>query len=351
VEKRLGELAQLVGGKAIGDSDTIVCGVASIEDAVPGDIVFAESERHLARAVESAAAAIILGEGAAGYSNRKPAIEAGNPRLAFAKIIDVFAPAVAAWRGVDASAAVDDSACIGEDVGIGPFAYVGAGAVIGDRTSLFPFVYVAAGARIGADSVVFPHVTVLDGVVIGERARIHSGAVIGSDGFGFVCVDGQHHKVPQIGGVRIGDDVEIGANVTIDRARTGNTEIGTGTKIDNLVHVAHNVKIGRNCVIVALSGIAGSSEVCDGAIIAGQAGVKDHVRIGAGAKVTARAGVIGDIPDGATVAGFPGRPYAEYMKSKAALGRLPDLLKKVRDLEARITRLERPLHDERTHDA
>ena len=346
VEIRVGELARIVGGRIVGDPNTVVTGVAGIGEAVAGDIVFAESDRHLAMAMASPATAVVVAESATDKADGKPLIVSDNPRLAFAKIIEVFAPVRHMEEGVHALASVSSSAKLGANVRIGAYAFVGPDVVIGDDTTLMPYVYAAPGVRIGSGCMIFPHVTVLDDVVLGDRVRIHSGAVIGSDGFGFVCVDGEHYKIPQIGGVRIGDDVEIGANVTIDRARTGVTRIGAGTKIDNLVHVAHNVKIGRNCVIVAGVAIGGSATIGDGATIAGQAGVRDHTKVGNGARLAARTGAMQDVGPGETVAGFPARPITEHLKSMAALNRLPEALRRFREMEARIAVLEERQRDD-----
>ncbi|MDO8585829.1 MAG: UDP-3-O-(3-hydroxymyristoyl)glucosamine N-acyltransferase [Armatimonadota bacterium] len=333
------ELTELVGGELRGDGDCEITGVSSIEEAMPGDVVFAQDARYLRVAAASAASAIV---GPADARNTgKPLILVDDPKYAFARILELFAPRPRTEPGVHPSACVQSDLRCGQDVSIQFCAYLGANVVLGDRVNISPHAYIADNVTIGSDVVIHPFVAIHQGVVIGDRVTIHSGSVIGSDGFGYVMVDGiGHKKIPQIGNVIIGDDVEIGANSAIDRARTGSTEIGSGTKIDNMVHIAHNVKIGRNCLVVALVGIAGTVTIGDGVVLAGQAGVKDNVQIGDGVVVAARAGVIGDVPKGARVSGFPARDHCEQMRATAALQRLPELLKLIGRLGDRIAALE-----------
>jgi UDP-3-O-[3-hydroxymyristoyl] glucosamine N-acyltransferase len=226
---------------------------------------------------------------------------------------------------------------------------VGAHAVIGDGVVLSTAVTVGSGCSIGAGvsigerSVLHPNVTLYPHVIIGARCILHAGVVIGADGFGYVPVGVELMRVPHLGSVRIEDDVEVGANTCVDRAKTGETVIGKGTKLDNLIHVAHNVHIGRSCLIIAQVGIAGSVTIGDGVILAGQAGIADHIDIGSGAKVAAQGGVIGDVPAGVTVSGYPARPHATKMREHAASASLPDYIKRVRALEKRLAQLEAAL--------
>ena len=333
------ELAELVGGKVRGDADCEITGVSSIEEAIPGDVVFAEDTRYLRAASASPASAIVCPLSA--RNTGKPLILVEEPRYAFARILQLFCPISIPATGIDADAYIGEGFTCGEAVSIQRGSVIGANVTLGDRVSIGPLAYVADNVKIGSEVVIHPLVAIHKGTVIGDRVAVHSGSVVGSDGFGYVMFNGKRHKIPQIGNVVIGDDVEIGANVTIDRARTGSTEIGSGTKVDNLVHIAHNVKIGRNCLIVALAGIAGSVSIGDGAILAGQSGVKDHVVIGDNAVVAARAGVIGDVSDGSRVSGFPARNHCDQMRVFAALQHLPGLLKTIGKLEDRVGSLER----------
>ena len=337
------ELVELVGGEARGNCDREITGVSSIEEAAPGDIVFAESPRHIRMAADSEASAIIcpLGANATG----KAEILVRDPRRAFAQILELFAAVPKIEPGIDPSSHIGDDFHCGQDIVVQYGCHIGSNVTLGDRVNIHPLVYVGDDVTIGSDVEIHPQVAVYGKTVVGDRVAIHSGSVIGSDGFGYVKVDGKHQKIPHIGKVVIGDDVEIGANATIDRARTGSTKIGSGTKIDNLAHIAHNVKIGENSIVVALVGIAGSVTIGNNVILAGQVGVKDHVRIGDDVVVTACAGVIGDLPDGACVAGFPARDYHEQMRAYAAQQRLPEMMKLVRSLADRVADLERRLSE------
>jgi len=339
--KTLKELAELVGGEICGDPGTLITGAADISDAGPGDVVFAESPKHLAEAMRSNASAIISGPDA--KSDAKPLIKVSEPRYAFARVLEAFSTVTQPEPGIHPTSCIGEGVSLGEGVSVGYNVYVGNDVVLGNGVVLHPFVCIKDGAKLGDQCVIHPFVSIYERVEIGNRVIIHSGSVIGADGFGYTKVGDRHYKIPQIGTVVIGDDVEIGANVTIDRARTGRTEIGRGTKIDNLVHIAHNCTIGENCIIVGQVGMSGSVRVGNRVIIAGQAGIKDHVSIGDDAIVCARSGIIGDIPANSFVSGYPAGPHREQMRMHAALQRLPELLKQVRDLEQRVRELEKDL--------
>jgi UDP-3-O-[3-hydroxymyristoyl] glucosamine N-acyltransferase len=238
--------------------------------------------------------------------------------------------------GVDETASVAPDVQLGADVYVGPYAVIASGAEIGDRAHVGPHCVLGAGVRLGEAATLHAHVTLYRGVEIGPRSIVHAGCRIGVDGFGYAPGEDGLRKVPQVGGCRIGADVEIGANTTIDRGSIGVTEIGDGVKIDNLVHIAHNVTVGPHSVIVAQVGIAGSSVIGRGVTLAGQAGIPGHVEIGDGATIAAQAGVFGDVPAGATYGGYPARAHKESLRSQAALGRVPDLVKRVRELERRL---------------
>lgn len=336
--KRLREIAALVEGEVLGAGDPEIAGVTNIEDAGPDDITFAVPP-HLEKAASSKAVAVIVPGDITSYS--KPAIRVANPRVAFTKVLELFTPPTVVARGVHPAAVVGEGVRLGANVAVMACAVVADGAVVGDNTILYPHCYVGEGAMVGADSILYPGVTVYAGCRLGARTIVHSGAVIGSDGFGFVTVDGRHHKVPQVGNVVIEDDVEIGANVAIDRATTGSTLVGRGTKIDNLVHLAHNVTIGENCFLVALTGIAGSTKVGNNVTFAGQSGSVGHITIGDNCIFAGRAGAASDVPANSFYAGFPARPHKEWLRAEAATHRLPGLIKKVQQLEARLAELEK----------
>lgn len=338
MQKSLKELADLVGGELNGNPDLQLSGAADIDDAEEGDIVFAETPKHLDVAIQSKASAIVAFPGAT--DSGKPTVTVRNPRYAFAQILAIFSPAKEREIGIHPSSMVGLNTSIGENPSIGQNVHVGNNTTVGKNVLIYPFVYIGDSVTIGDDCVLYPFASIMDGSVLGDRVVIHSGTVLGADGFGYTRVGDQHIKIPQIGNVVVGDDVEIGANVTVDKARTGKTEIGRGTKIDNLVHVAHNVKIGENCIVIAQVGISGSVQIGNRVILAGQAGFKDHVTIGDDAIICARAGVIGDIGPGEFVSGYPARDHKEQMRIHAAQQRLPALLKTIRDLEKRIKDLE-----------
>lgn len=335
---RLSEIAALVGGTMLGDSDPEIAGVTNIEDAGPQDITFAVPP-HLDKAASSRAAAVIVPEDITSFP--KPAIRVANPRIAFTKVLEHFTPPTVVTRGVHPAAIVGEGVELGANVAVMACAVVADKAVIGDNVVLYPHTYVGEAVTIGSDSVLYPGVTVYAGCRLGARTIVHSGAVIGSDGFGFVTIDGRHHKVPQVGNVVIEDDVEIGANTTIDRATTGSTLVRRGTKIDNLVHLAHNVMVGENCFLVAFTGIAGSTKVGNNVIFAGQSGAVGHITIGDNCVFAGKSGAASDVPANSFYAGFPARPHKEWLRAEAALYGLPELIKKVKRLEARLAELEK----------
>jgi len=338
VRLTLAALADAVGGRCEGDPAAVLTGAAGLEEAGPAEATFVEAERLLQRAAAGRAGAVILPEGLA--LPGRNVIRAANPRLAFALALAAFHPALPPPPGVHPAAIVDPGAAVDPTASVGAFCWVGPGARIGPRAVLHPFCYVGAGADVGAGALLHPMVTVRERVRLGERCIVHSGAVLGSDGFGYVFDGGAHRKIPQVGTVEIGPDVEIGAGTTIDRATTGVTRVGAGAKIDNLVQVGHNVEIGEHAVIVAQVGIGGSSSVGAGAVLAGQVGVGDHATIGAGARVGGRSSVIRSVPAGAAVAGMGPLPYAEWLRSQAVFDRLPALRRQVADLERRLAAAE-----------
>jgi UDP-3-O-[3-hydroxymyristoyl] glucosamine N-acyltransferase len=335
------ELARRLGGACEGPGGAEITGLAGLREAGAGDVTFLANPRYAAEAAATAATAVIVSRK---FDQPCPAaiIRVDDPDRAFAQAAEIFGPPrPVPSPGVHPTAVIAGDATLGADVRIGPHCVVESGAVIGDRTVLWAACYVGHQASIGCDGVLYPHVSIRERVRIGNRVILHNGTVVGSDGFGYtVDAAGVRTKVPQIGTVEVGDDVEVGANVTIDRARFGVTRIGRGVKIDNLVQIAHNVIIGDHAVLVAQVGISGSTEIGPHAILAGQAGVAGHLKIGAGAVVGAQAGVTKDVPPKAFVSGYPAAPHDKATRLHAHLNRLPQLKEKVADLEKRLARLE-----------
>lgn len=321
-------LAEQLGGTIEGDGDVQVTGVASIAQASATDVTFAESVENCAQAYASVAGVILVRHGAP--PSAKTLIRVKSCREAFAMAMGIFHPPKQYPGGIDPSAHIGAAVRLGTDVFLGPNVVLGAGVQVGNRTVILANCVIAEGVSLGEACLLHPNITVYSNVKIGSRVIIHSGTVIGSDGFGYVRRGSVHVKIPQIGGVLIEDDVEIGANVAIDRATINSTVIGSGTKIDNQVQIAHNVLIGRNCLIAGQSGISGSVRIGDGVTFGGRVGVVDHVEIGANAVVGVVSLVTKNVSPGQVVWGVPARPAREAKRESAALRRLPGLLKSLR---------------------
>jgi UDP-3-O-[3-hydroxymyristoyl] glucosamine N-acyltransferase len=337
----LDAVAKAIDGTVVGDGTVEITGVAGIREAREGELTFLANPRYEPYLDQTQASAVIVAEN---HKNcGKPLIQNANPYLAFLKAVRFFqgeGPRPA--PGPHPSAVVAAGAVLDPSASVGPCAVVEAGAVIGPRSIVQAGCYVGAGARIGADCLLYPNVTLRETCEIGDRVIVHSGVVIGSDGFGFVRDGDIHRKLPQVGNVVIEDDVELGACVTIDRATTGTTRIGAGTKIDNLVQIAHNVQVGRNCIIVAQVGISGSTKLGDHVVLAGQVGVVGHIEIGAGAMIGAKSGVSNSVEPGEKLFGSPARPFAQAKRIEASLKYLPELIHTVRRLKRRVEELEGP---------
>jgi UDP-3-O-[3-hydroxymyristoyl] glucosamine N-acyltransferase len=329
-----------------GDGDVEIVRVAGITHARPGDLTFVANAKYAPQLATTRASAVIVASanGAAPRPAACAVLHADDPYLAFARAVALFAPIAAPPHGIDPSSIVAPDAVVGADVSIGALVCVGPGATIGARTVVYPHAVIGAGARIGEDCVIHAHASVRERVVVGNRVTLLDGAVIGSDGFGFARQkDGTHVKIPQHADVVIEDDVEIGANSTIDRPAVGETRIGAGTKIDNLCHIAHGVVVGRRSLMAAHVGIAGSTVIGDDVMMGGQAGAINHLRIGDRAMVGAKSAVMQSVEDGVFVSGYPAIPQPEWLRASAVYRQLPALKKRVHELEARIAELEEQL--------
>jgi UDP-3-O-[3-hydroxymyristoyl] glucosamine N-acyltransferase len=344
----LAELASRVGGEVAGDGSIEIGRVAPLEDAGSGDLSFFSNRKYRALFEASRAAAVLVeAEAGAAPPPGRTLLRARNAYLAFAKISRLFHPPAPALPAVAEQAFVHPSAQVDPSAELMPFVFVGPGARIGARCVLHPGVYVGAGARVGDDCLLWPNAVVRDGCVLGRRVVLEPGCVVGSDGFGFAFdpegEDGsgpRHYKIPQIGNVVVEDDVELGANACVDRATMGSTRIGRGAKVDNLVQIAHNVQVGPLTLLVAQVGIAGSTKLGRQVVAAGQVGVAGHLAVGDGAKLLGQAGVMRDVEPGEMMFGSPARPRSQQLQLEAALARLPQLIRRVRELEGRLEALE-----------
>ncbi|HPW55997.1 MAG: UDP-3-O-(3-hydroxymyristoyl)glucosamine N-acyltransferase [Thermoanaerobaculaceae bacterium] len=327
----LGELASLLGGVVVGDAQLAVRGVRPLGDADAEHLSFYHNRRYLQAARESRAGALLVA--APEEFPGRTLLVVTEPYAALAEVLRLFHPVDRPATGIHPSAVVAGSAQVGTQVAIGPYAVVGERAVIGPGAIVSAGCYVGDDATVGADTWLHPHVVIEPRCRVGARCVLHAGVVIGSDGFGFATVKGEHRKVPQVGIVVVEDDVELGANVCVDRATLGETRIGRGTKVDNLVQIAHNVQVGEGCVLVAQSGISGSTELGHHVVMAGQSGAVGHIHLAERTVVTAKTGVTEDTAPGSMVSGFPSRPHREWLKAMAHLFQIDDLKRRIAELE------------------
>ena len=333
--RKLSEIAALLGGRLAADIDPVITGAASIEDAGPGDLTFVASLPNLEKLNRCRASGVIISPEMAADL---PGIVVDKPFHAFARFLEelqvdldrVFPVGVHATAVVHAEASVDPTGAVG------PFSMVGPGTVVGPRTRIGSHVSIGPDVSLGADCLIYPQVTIREGTVIGDRVILHAGCSIGTDGFGYVPTSEGPHKVPQVGIVVLENDTEVGAGSCIDRATTGKTVIGAGTKIDNQVQIGHNVRVGKACAMSAQTGISGSCVLEDGVTLGGKVGIADHLRVGAGAKVAAMSGLFRDVPAGGSVFGYPALEFKESFRLVAALRKLPDLLRRVGKLERSV---------------
>ncbi len=334
----LAQIHNVVGGELVGSPQATVTSLASFEEAGPNDLTFVTGDRMLKTSGPTAAGALLTHRLLADIAN--PHIVVANPTLAFAQVAQAFFCPVVPPRGIDATVARGIDTQVGPDVSIWPGVTLGDRVMIGARVTLYPGVFVGNDTTIGDDTLLYPNVVVREGCTIGARVIIHSGTVVGSDGFGYVQDQGRHYKIPQLGGVTIEDDVELGANVTVDRATLGQTVIRQGTKVDNLVQIAHNVTIGAHSILVAQVGIAGSTRVGHHVMIGGQAGLADHLVIGDQVMIAARAGVNRNLEPNQIVSGAPVMAHEIWVKAQAVIPRLPELRQAVRTLEEKMKQIE-----------
>ena len=344
---KLSELATRLDCRLEGDGELDVTRVAGIQDAQPGDVTFLANPKYEKLLATTRATAVILKEEAPAAPCAM--LRARDPYLAFARAVSLFAPVSRPAPGVHALAAIAADASLGADVSVGPFVAIGEGARIGERTVIYPNVTIGAGATVGSDCTIHSNAAIREGCTIGDRVILQNGVVVGGDGYGFVRRgDGTHEKIPQVAVVVIEDDVELGANTTVDRPAVGETRIKAGTKIDNLVQIGHGVTVGRNVLMAAQVGIAGSTDVEDDVVFGGQVGVGGHLTIGRGAIAVGQSGVTNSLDPGAFVAGYPAIDSRDWRKASVLFRRLPEMKRRIEQLEARVAELTQALsHPER----
>lgn len=336
---KLQAIAELIGGRVHGDVELEISGVTGIAEAGPTDITYVNDASYLAVLRASTCGAVIVRQLIDGLN--KAQITADNPRLAYAKLLEHFYVKPRPALGVSPQAYVAPDAVLGADVTLYPNVYVSVGARIGAGSTLLPGVFIGEGSVLGEYCTIHPNAVIREGVTLGDRVIVHAGAVIGGDGFGYVFTGHDLYKIPHVGGVVIEDDVEIGCNACIDRGTTGNTVIGRSAKLDNLVQVAHNVRVGRCSALVSQVGVAGSSVIGDFVLLGGQVGVADHAEIASGSVIGARSGVMGKLAAG-EYAGAPAMPRRDWLRSVALIARLPELKKRLEALEAKLAALVQP---------
>ncbi len=344
MKRTLNELAEQIGAEVLGDGTVEISGVNSIEGARPGEITFLSNPKYLPKLQETKASAVIVAKNVS--VSEKPLLRVENPQLAFVKLLHLFFPGTLPSKGIDPGAYIHSTARLGNEVTVYPFVYIGERCRIDDRVTLYPGVYIGDDVTIGEGSVLYPNVSVYHGSIIGRRVILHAGVVIGSDGFGYVKEGKRNVKIPQVGIVVIEDDVEIGANTTVDRAAFGRTVVGRGVKIDNLVQVAHNVIIGEDSILCAQVGVAGSTTVGSNVYLAGQVGLSDHITVGDNVLVGAQSGVPSNLSPNAAYSGCPVLPHRESLRVYNVMQKLPEMRKMVLDMEKRLAKVEQNLSPE-----
>lgn len=338
MKKTVQELAAFLGGMVIGNGDAVIEDVKGLAEAGRQDITFAVDPYTEYLPQVHAGAVIVEKEVPAG-DNTLVVVE--NPRLAFSQLLVLFHPRQSVASGIHPTAIIDDSAVIGEDTAVMAYAVIGKNVKIGDHCTIYPSVFIGDNVTIGSGTTIYPGAVIHENCVLGQRDVIRAHAVIGGEGFGFATENGKHTRIPQIGNVEIGDDVEIGACTCIDNATLGSTKVARGTKVDNLVHLGHNVEIGEDCFIIAQTGIAGSTKAGNHVIFAGQTGCTGHITIGDNAVFAGKTGITGNIKGGQVYAGFPARPHMEWSRTQVYLKHLPEMAKTIKALEKKIAELEK----------
>ena len=342
MQAKVKDIAKFINGELSGDGEVVISGISGVNEAKKGELAFILNEKAIELAISTKASCVVVPKNTIGKFD-KPVIKVDNPSIAFSRIIELIMPGrIPHPEGLHPTAVIAKTARIDKSASFGAYTVVEEGASVGENTVIYPFCYIGKNTRIGANCIIYPNVTIREEVTIGNGVIIHPGTVIGSDGFGYdVQKDGTYIKIPQLGTVTIEDEVELGACVTIDRARFNKTVIGKGTKIDNMVQIAHNVIIGPNCVIAAQSGIAGSAEIGRNVVLGGQVGVKDHIKVGDFVIAGAKTGIHKSYPANTVLFGYPAKPVEKARELIAAVGLLPKLFERVRALEAKIKELEK----------
>lgn len=344
MEFRLGELAEKVGGEVRGDPDRSITGIRALPDAGPEHLSVLIRADYRDQARTTGAGALLVPRGRTGSKLaagiERDLLQVEDPGRALAQLLSLYHPRRRPEPGIHPTAVVDPTATVAESAHVGPYVVIGAGSRVEAQAVVEAHTVVGRGCRVGEGSWLYPHAVLYDGTQLGCRGIVHAGAVLGSDGFGFTWVDGEHRKVPQVGRLVVGDDVEVGANSALDRGTLGDTRVGDGTKIDNLVQVGHNVEVGRAALLCGQAGIAGSSRLGDHVVLAGQAGVADHRTVGEGVQVAAKSAVLSDVEAGTTVAGIPAVPLHQWRRQVVRLSRLDELQRRVKALERRLAAQE-----------
>ncbi|HEX3127784.1 MAG TPA: UDP-3-O-(3-hydroxymyristoyl)glucosamine N-acyltransferase [Thermoanaerobaculia bacterium] len=336
---RLAELAELVGGRVEGDPERNVEALRTLEAAGPGDLSFLNHARYRDQALASRAGALLVGSGLVSDDLKgegRPLLVVDDPPYALALLLQRLHPNEAPEPGVHSTAVIAPDASVDPTAHVGPYAVIGAGTKVGPGAAVHAHVVIGRGCEVGEGAVLHPHAVLYDDTRVGAGAIVHAGVILGADGFGYATHKGQHHKVPQVGRVVLEDGVEVGANTTIDRATLGETRIGQGTKIDNLVQVGHNVKVGRHCILCGQAGIAGSTELGSYVVLAGQAGVSGHIKLGDGVQVAAKSAALSPVEPGMQVAGIPAVELRKWRRQAVLIARLEEMSRRVRALEKRL---------------
>jgi UDP-3-O-[3-hydroxymyristoyl] glucosamine N-acyltransferase len=333
---RLADLADLVGGRVEGDPERAVEAIRSLESAGPRDLSFLKDPRYRGQAVASSAGALLVGPSLAGAALGRDLLIADDPSYALARLLAVLHPGERRAAGIHPTAILEPGCAVDPAAHVGPYAVIGAGSRIAAGAAVLAFVAIGRGCVVGEGAVLHPHAVLYDGTEVGAGSIVHAGVVLGADGFGYATHGGAHHKVPQIGRVVLEGDVEVGANSTIDRATLGETRIGAGSKIDNLVQVGHNVEVGRHCILCGQAGIAGSTRLGNYVVLAGQSGVSGHIQLGDGVQVAAKSAALSSLEPGAVVAGIPAIEMRKWRRQAVLLSRLEEMSRRVRALEKKL---------------